>query len=74
MSAFDGGLIFAQAPPFETIARRFGANSELLVAAVRGPHPKMNFAPTRRETNDLAAAGQMILTGSAGTISTRGKA
>ncbi len=45
----------AQAPPFETIARKFGANSELLVAAIGGPHPKMNFAPTRRETEDLAA-------------------
>ncbi len=45
----------AQAPPFETIARKFGTNYELLVAAIRGPHPKMNFAPTRRETEDLAA-------------------
>jgi mono/diheme cytochrome c family protein len=45
----------AQAPPFETIARKYGANSELLVAAIRGPHPKMNFAPTRRQTDDLAA-------------------
>jgi mono/diheme cytochrome c family protein len=45
----------AQAPPFETIARKFGANYELLVAAIQGPHPKMNFAPSRRETDNLAA-------------------
>ena len=45
----------AEAPPFETIARKFGANSELLVAVILGPHPKMNFAPTRRETDDVAA-------------------
>ncbi len=45
----------AQAPPFETIARKYGADPELLVAAIRGPHPKMNFAPTRRETDDIAA-------------------
>ena len=45
----------AQAPSFEIIARKFGANSELLVTAIRGPHPKMNFVPTRRETDDVAA-------------------
>ena len=45
----------AQAPPFEAIARKFGANSDLLIAAIRGPHPKMNFAPTPRDTDDLAA-------------------
>jgi hypothetical protein len=45
----------AQAPPFETIARKFGANSESLVAAILGPCPKMNIAPTRRETDDVAA-------------------
>ena len=45
----------AQAPPFETIARKYGANFESLVTAIRGPHPKMNFSPTRRETVDLAA-------------------
>jgi cytochrome c len=45
----------AQAPPFETIARKYGANAELLVNAIRGPHPKMNFSPTDGETGDLAA-------------------
>ena len=45
----------AQAPPFETIARKYGGNLELLVAAISGPHPKMNFSPTRGETADLAA-------------------
>lgn len=45
----------AQAPPFETIARKYRGNVELLSAAIHGPHPKMNLSPTRRETLDLAA-------------------
>ena len=45
----------AQAPPFETIAGKYGANVELLGNAIRGPHPKMNFSPTDGETGDLAA-------------------
>ena len=45
----------AQAPPFETIAGKYGANVELLGNAIRGPHPKMNFSPTDSETGDLAA-------------------
>jgi mono/diheme cytochrome c family protein len=45
----------AQAPPFETIARKYEANFESLKNAIRGPHPKMNFSPTDGETVELAA-------------------
>lgn len=45
----------ADAPPFDTIARRLGVGSETLSFALLGPHPKMNFSPTRREASDIAA-------------------
>ena len=45
----------ADAPPFETIARKFDLDPEILVFHLLEPHPKMNFALTRSEANDVAA-------------------
>ena len=45
----------ADAPPFETIARKFDFNPDMLVFHLLEPHRKMNFALTRREANDVAA-------------------
>jgi mono/diheme cytochrome c family protein len=45
----------ADAPPFETIARKFDFNPDMLVFHLLEPHPKMNFALTRPEANDVAA-------------------
>jgi len=47
--------IVADAPPFETIARAFDFNSDRLVFRLLEPHPKMNFALTRPEADDVAA-------------------
>jgi mono/diheme cytochrome c family protein len=44
----------ADAPPFEVIARKF-PDSASLVAALRGPHRKMNFRPTQAESENIAA-------------------
>ncbi len=43
----------ADAPPFEVLARKF-PDSASLVAALRGPHRKMNFRPTQAESENLA--------------------
>jgi mono/diheme cytochrome c family protein len=45
----------ADSPPFETIARKFGSNPELLAFAILDPHPRMNLTFTRREVEDIAA-------------------
>jgi hypothetical protein len=45
----------ADSPPFESIARKFGSNPELLAFAILDPHPRMNLAFTRREVDDIAA-------------------
>jgi mono/diheme cytochrome c family protein len=45
----------ADAPPFETIARKFDFNADMLVFHLLEPHPKMNFALTRPKANDVAA-------------------
>ena len=45
----------AEAPPFDTIARRFGFNADRLTFFLLEPHRKMNFALTRREADDVAA-------------------
>jgi mono/diheme cytochrome c family protein len=45
----------AEAPPFETIARKFSSRGDALAFSLLGPHPKMNFSPTRREADDVAA-------------------
>ena len=49
------GDVFADAPPFEAIARRFGGDPTALIVALRGPHQKMNFRPSQREAEDIAA-------------------
>jgi mono/diheme cytochrome c family protein len=45
----------AAAPPFEVIARKYGANEAALVLAILGPHPRMNFVPQRPHAEDIAA-------------------
>jgi mono/diheme cytochrome c family protein len=45
----------ADSPPFDTIAKKFGSNFELLYSAVRDPHPRMNMVVTRQEAEDIAA-------------------
>jgi mono/diheme cytochrome c family protein len=45
----------ADAPPFEAIARKLDFNPDMLVFHLLEPHPKMNFALTRPEANDVAA-------------------
>jgi hypothetical protein len=45
----------AESPPFETIARKFGSNPELLAFAILDPHPRMNLTFTRREAEDITA-------------------
>jgi mono/diheme cytochrome c family protein len=44
----------AQAPPFAVIAQKFPSNAALMLG-LRGPHQKMNFRPTQREADDIAA-------------------
>jgi mono/diheme cytochrome c family protein len=45
----------AQAPPFPVIGRKYDFNSDSLVAALAGPHPKMNFSVRGRDADDIAA-------------------
>ena len=45
----------ADSPPFETIARKFGNQPELIAFAILEPHPRMNLSFTRREAQDIAA-------------------
>lgn len=45
----------ANAPPFESIARKFGFNAEMLAYSILEPHPRMNVTLTRREADDVAA-------------------
>jgi mono/diheme cytochrome c family protein len=45
----------ADSPPFETIARKFGNQPELIAFAILQPHPRMNLSFTRREAEDIAA-------------------
>jgi mono/diheme cytochrome c family protein len=47
--------LVADAPPFEAIARKFNFDPDMLAFHLREPHPKMNFALTQREANDVAA-------------------
>jgi mono/diheme cytochrome c family protein len=49
------GDVFADAPPFEAIARKFPGEGADLIVALRGPHQKMNFRPSRGEADDIAA-------------------
>jgi mono/diheme cytochrome c family protein len=45
----------AIAPSFESIAQKFSNGPELIAFAILSPHPKMNFAPSRRDAQDIAA-------------------
>ena len=45
----------ADAPPFEVIARKNGSDPAALAFSLLEPHPKMNFALTRRDAADVAA-------------------
>ena len=45
----------ADAPPFEVIGRKNGFDPGSLAFALLDPHPKMNFALTQREAEDVAA-------------------
>ena len=47
--------VFADAPPFEVIARAFPDEGGGLIVALRGPHQKMNFRPSQSEADDIAA-------------------
>jgi mono/diheme cytochrome c family protein len=47
--------VFADAPPFEVIARKFPAGEANLIMTLRGPHEKMNFRPSQGEADDIAA-------------------
>jgi mono/diheme cytochrome c family protein len=44
-----------EAPPFASIAKKFGSNPDLLSFALRDPHPRMNVTLTPREMQDVAA-------------------
>ena len=44
-----------EAPPFETIARKFASNPDTLAFSIVDPHPRMNVTLTRREAQDIAA-------------------
>ena len=43
----------AEAPPFDTIARKFGADSDMLLFDLMGPHARMN-ALRRSDADDVA--------------------
>jgi mono/diheme cytochrome c family protein len=45
----------AEAPPFETLSRRFASYPDMLVLNLMGPHSKMNFRLTRTDAEDVAA-------------------
>lgn len=47
--------IIADSPPFEAIGRKYEFNEDNLVAALVGPHAKMNFAVRGQEADDVAA-------------------
>jgi mono/diheme cytochrome c family protein len=44
----------ADAPPFDVIGRKFGADSDLLVFDLMGPHAKMNFRLRPGDADDVA--------------------
>ncbi len=49
------GQEVAEAPPFETIARKFAADPDALVLNLMGPHAKMNFNLSRSDAENVAA-------------------
>jgi mono/diheme cytochrome c family protein len=50
-----------EAPSFDVIGRKFGADSDLLMFDLMGPHAKMNFALRRREAADVAEYIQSLV-------------
>jgi hypothetical protein len=49
------GRVVADVPPFETIAKKFASQPEMLAFAILDPHPRMNVPLSRREVEDIAA-------------------
>jgi mono/diheme cytochrome c family protein len=49
------------APPFDVIARKFGADADTLMFDLMGPHAKMNFALRRRDAADVAEYIQSLV-------------
>lgn len=47
--------VVTDAPPFETIARKYASNPDTLAFSIMDPHPRMNVTLTRREAQDVAA-------------------
>jgi hypothetical protein len=47
--------VVIDAPPFETIAKKFALQPEMPAFAILDPHPRMNVALSRREVEDIAA-------------------
>jgi cytochrome c len=45
----------ADAPPFATIAGKYGHDAGAILHAIAGPHPKMNFSPPPAVAADIAA-------------------
>ena len=52
--------LIADAPPFLAIGRKHGFDTEALVFNLAGSHPKMNFALSPPEANDIAAYIQSL--------------
>ena len=46
---------FADAPPFDVIARKYGCEPARLLEALLDPHPKMNMPLGAQEADDIAA-------------------
>ncbi len=45
----------AVAAAFDVIGRKYDFDVARLSAAIRGPHPRMNFAPSSADASDIAA-------------------
>jgi mono/diheme cytochrome c family protein len=45
----------ADAPPFDAIGRKHGFDATKIGFAILGPHPRMNFLPSRADADDIAA-------------------
>jgi mono/diheme cytochrome c family protein len=52
----------ADAPPFDVIARKFGADSDMLAFDLMSPHAKMNFALRPRDAADVAEYIRSLVT------------
>jgi mono/diheme cytochrome c family protein len=45
----------AKSPPFETIARKYGFDEQMIAAAIRNPHAGMNVTVSTTDAADIAA-------------------